>query len=206
MRITLAFLPYFVTLGNIPKYLSKLQTAGTPEKFDIKFMKEVLGFKSNNDQRLIKILKSMEFLDPSGIPLKRYHDFRAEGASSLALASGIRTAYQPLFKRNVNAHTASEEEIKGYVISITGKPSDNDIVRLITASFIGLGKHANWKSVGAPTLTEEDKKNLPKKFEPPSESAELKLSYTIVLNLPATTTKEVYDTLFASLKENLLKS
>jgi hypothetical protein len=206
--MTLPDLPYFQTLGNIPKYFQKIHTAETPDKFDYKFLKEVLGFRSGNDQRLIPVLRSMNFIDSSGIPLKRYNDFRAEGIPSVAIAQGIRDAYQAIFTRNVNAHSSQEEEIKGYVISITGKSSDNALVRLITSSFNDLCKLGNFKDAEKKSpLTEEEKHNLPTIYTGNnSESKDIKLSYTIVLNLPATTTKEVYDTLFSSLKENLLKN
>jgi len=199
-------LPYFYTVSNISKYFNKIHDAETPEKFDSTFLKEVLGFRSGNDQKLITVLKDMEFLDPSGIPLKRYKDFRAESFPSKSLGEGIKTAYQQLFSRNVNANLAPVDEIKGYVVSITGKSSDNTVVRLINSSYNELKKLADFKKTEEKGLTDQEKKNLPAKYEPTSKELDMKLSYTIVLNLPATTTKEVYDTLFASLKENLLKN
>jgi len=201
-------LPYFQVIGNIPKYFSKIKSAGTPNKFDYKFLKDVLGFRSNNDQRIVGILKSMEFIDSTGIPTKRYNDFRSEGIPSATLAQGVKTAYPSLFSRNVDANMALEDEVKGYVLSITGLSEKSSLTRLITSSFMELRKLGDFKKLDDKNdgSKQESKISSVKLESTPSESTDIKLTHTIVLNLPSTTNKEVYDTLFASLKENLLKN
>ncbi len=63
----------------------------------------------------------MGFVDSGGIPTKLYHEFRSEGVPSVCIATGLKNAYREIFTRNVNAHDASDDEIKGYALSISGK-------------------------------------------------------------------------------------
>lgn len=196
-------LPYFAVLGNIPKYFEKIRQAETPaNKFSQEFLKDTLGFKSGNDGRLIPVLKSMKFLDESGHPLQSYRDFRSESTfPSKSIATGIKNAYPMLFARDKEIYKASEDIIKGHIIAITDKGENSAVVRLMTQSFLGLIKLADF--------TEEQKIETTVNVEkiPSSQTVVdggMKLTYTIVLNLPTTTTKEVYDAIFTSLKENLL--
>ena len=196
-------LPYFSILGNIPKYFDRIKEAGTPaDKFSASFVKETLEFKSSNDQKLIRVLKAMKFIDVSGQPLTLYRNFRSETSSkSNAIAEGIKHAYAALYARHANVHKCTEDEIKGHVIGVTDEKEDSTVVRLITKSFIALVDLAKFQSEKSSPLTEDEKQNLPAVQS--STDDKFNLTHTIVLNLPTTTTKEVYDVIFKSLKENL---
>ena len=196
-------LPYFSILNKIPKYFERIREAETPaDRFSISFIKSTLNFSSSNDQRLISVLKAMEFIDDSGHPLRLYRDFRSETLpKSKAVAQGIKNAYAALYARNVNVHECADDEIKGHVIAITDEKEDSDVVRLITKSFSALVNLAEFQSEENSPLTESEKQNLPAVQS--STNNKFNLTHTIVLNLPTTTTKEVYDAIFKSLKENL---
>ena len=51
---------------KIPQYFDTLLTAKAPDKFTVKFMED-LGFKSSNDRQFVNVLKSIGFLDDSGM-------------------------------------------------------------------------------------------------------------------------------------------
>jgi len=195
-------LPYVAVLGNIPKYFERMRQAETPsDRFSIEFLKNTLNFKSGNDTRLIALLKSMKFIDESGNPLQLYREFRSETSfPSKSITSGVKNAYSALFSRDKDIYKADEDAVKGHVIAVTDKGEDAPVVRLITQTFIGLVALSDFKS-DASSL---DQKVQQSKSSEKSNENEVRLTYTIVLNLPTTTTKEVYDTIFASLKENLL--
>lgn len=198
-------LPYCVTLGNIPKYFEKIKQAKVPEKFTYEFLKKTLGFTSGNDQALVPLLKKLGFIDGSGVPLQRYRDFRVDSTSKKAMGEGIRDAYPEIFERNTRAGELGEEEIKEFVKGITELEENNQIIRLITKTFKALVEMADLSEIPKVELqTPKEIINLPVPIKNISGDGELKFTYTIVLNLPSTTSKEIYDTLFKSLKENLL--
>ena len=199
----MAELPYFATLSNIPKYFDSIRKAETPDdKFSTNFVKSTLNFSSSNDLRLISVLKAMEFIDDSGHPLQLYRDFRSETtAKSDAIAKGVKNAYSALYIRNVGVHECAEDEIKGHVIAVTDEKETSNLVRLITKSFVTLVTLANFTPEKSSQLTEGEKPS-PTIIEPPTNN-KFNLTHTIILNLPTTTTKEVYDAIFKSLKENL---
>lgn len=67
-------LPTSYLTGNytkIPQYFETIQNAQAPEKFTVKFIKD-LGFTSSTDTQFINVLKSLGFLDDSGTPTESY--------------------------------------------------------------------------------------------------------------------------------------
>ncbi|EIJ65676.1 hypothetical protein BD31_I2012, partial [Candidatus Nitrosopumilus salaria BD31] len=99
-------LPYFSTLGNIPKYFERIRQAKTPEdKFSPDFVKSTLNFSSGNDQKLIGVLKAMRFIDESNHPLQLYRDFRSETTSPYeSIGKGMKNAFLSLYARDENLH------------------------------------------------------------------------------------------------------
>jgi len=197
-------IPYVNTLGNIQKYFERIRQAKTPEnRFTHEFLKDTLNFKSGNDRKLITLLKNMKFLDDSGNPLQLYREFRSETTfPSKAIATGIKNGFAAIFARNENAFGLGEDEIKGHVLAVTGDTESNSLVRLRTQTFVTLAKLADTSEIKSEKEPIENKQ-LPKLYEA-AVTNQIPLTHTIVLNLPTTTTKEVYDTIFRSLKENLL--
>lgn len=202
-------LPYCGVLGNIPKYFERIKQAETPSnRFSIDFLKDTLGFRSGNDARIISLLKAMKFIDEAGNPLQLYREFRAEPATpSKSIAAGMKNAYSALFARDRDIHKANEDIVKGHIVAVTDRGEGAPIVRLMTQTFLGLAALSDFGPAqsGPSPLTEEERQQLPTVYKKSSNDG-ISLTYTIVLNLPTTTTKEVYDTIFASLKENLLNN
>ena len=198
-------LPYCAILSNIPKYFERIKQAETPNnRFTQEFVKNTLNFKSGNDLRIIPLLKSMKFVDDSGNPLQLYREFRSESSlPSKSIGTGVKSAYSVLFSRDRDIHKATEDVVKGHVIAITGKGENSPIVRLVTQTFMTLVGLSDFTSESTPAPETLSAKQEIQSIEKSKEN-EIQLTYTIVLNLPTTTTKEVYDTIFTSLRENLL--
>jgi hypothetical protein len=192
--------------NQLMKYFEEIRKAETPQdKFSQEFMKNILNFKSGNDMRLIPFLKSMKFIDENGNPLQLYREFRSESDyPSKSLGIGLRNAYAAMFSRDKDVYKADEAQIKGHVMAITGKEETAAIVRLATQTFLAVAKLSNFES----NLSESNEIGKIQGESPPVDKPnigfQMPLTHTIVLNLPTTTTKEVYDVIFTSLKENLL--
>jgi len=68
------------SFSKIPQYFDTLLTARAPEKFTVKFLAD-LSFTSSNDRQFINVLKSLGFLDDSGVPTDRYFRFLDQSCS-----------------------------------------------------------------------------------------------------------------------------
>ncbi|MGP0073632.1 MAG: DUF5343 domain-containing protein [Bryobacteraceae bacterium] len=80
---------YLITTKNLEAFLNALKTAKAPERVNAKFL-TALDFTSSNDRLLIGVLKTLGFIDDSGVPTKRYFDFLDQSRSAAVLAEGIR--------------------------------------------------------------------------------------------------------------------
>ena len=108
---------YLVAAKNLGSFLKALGHAQAPEKMNLKFIED-LGFKSTNDRLFIPLLKAMHFLDDTGKPTARYHQFLDDTQSARVLADGIRDAFSDLFRIVKNAHTLSREQLVGKLKSL----------------------------------------------------------------------------------------
>ncbi|MGB3187418.1 MAG: DUF5343 domain-containing protein [Ornithinimicrobium sp.] len=88
---------YLTSFKNTSAILRAIQAAQAPSRFTQKFL-EGLGFSNTNDRAIINVLKALGFLDDSGVPTQRYHRYLDQTQSALVLASGIRDAYEDLFR------------------------------------------------------------------------------------------------------------
>ena len=87
---------YLLKTSNLEEFLAALQSAKAPERFTMKFLKD-LDFKSSNDRLLIGVLKGLGFLDDGGVPKQRYFDFLDQSEAGRVLAQAIEEAYGDLF-------------------------------------------------------------------------------------------------------------
>jgi hypothetical protein len=113
-----------------------------------------------------------------------------------------------LFNANEYAWKLSKADLQSKFRNLSGAAEDDAIIPTVTSSFLELSKLAKWEG-GAPPRREPDPAGTgtgggtpPPREEPPEG---IRLSYTINLNLPATTEIEVFNAIFKSLRENLLR-
>jgi Family of unknown function (DUF5343) len=123
----------------------------------------------------------------------------------------MRTGYKQIFERNEYAQDMQKPTLKNLIVEITGLKTTDSSVAGVVGTFENLKKFAQWDA-GKEALMAEPKVLTP--IEVPQDltrnnqangSGRLNLSYTINLNLPETSDVEVFNAIFRSLKENLLK-
>jgi hypothetical protein len=102
--------------------------------------------------------------------------------------------------------------LRNLAVEITGLAADNQTVSAIVGTFQNLKSYANFdqpSASGNGKVTVLEKSDPATPTPPPAATVNnasgLNLSYTINLNLPETTDVEVFNAIFRSLKENLLK-
>ncbi|UWQ50062.1 DUF5343 domain-containing protein [Leisingera caerulea] len=214
----MAKLPYVTSSGNIEKALTGIKSAAVPERVTQDFVKTILKIPGGSGDQMTAFLKKIDFADGEGKPSRLYTQFRNPASSGRAMAAAIRFAYQPLYVRNEYMHELDDDDLIGLIVEETGQPHDSSQVKYAFNCIKALKNHATFDQPN-----EADAKNVeevapetPGGFRFPSPSVQegeksngqsigLNLGYTINLNLPATSDQAVFNAIFKSLKENLLR-
>tara|TARA_R110001599_G_scaffold353231_1_gene590929 strand:- start:68 stop:688 length:621 start_codon:yes stop_codon:yes gene_type:complete len=204
-----------VTYGRIDHIVQKIKDAKTPDRFTNDFLKEVIQAKGSNDRAFISLAKRCGLLNQDGSPTDRYKRLRSttQSVSKTAMAEAVKSGYADLYALNEYVHKLSEKDLEGLVLQLTGDEKGSATVNNIVKTFLALRKHADF-DVGAVQVkvsenTEEKNQNSSDEDESNSDvdtdEVKLGLSYQINLILPKTDDIAVFNAIFRSLKENLLK-
>lgn len=208
---------YLTSVKNVDDFFHALQAAQAPDRFTQRFL-ESLEFKSSSDRLLIPMLKSLKFIDDNGAPTQRYFDFLDQSQSGRVLAEAIQEAYSDLFQVNRKAYQMTKAEVQNKLKTLTqGKPSDA-VLGLMSTTFVKLCSLADWETVRKPAPEKEKEKEPEKQKEQEKERGTAReeerehprmklehLAYNIQIHLPESRDPAVYDAIFKSLKEHLLR-
>jgi hypothetical protein len=205
--------PFMNSTGLVTKIFNKMISASQPDRFTQDFLKSRLGFDSGSARPFIPLLKRLGFISTDGTPTPLYGKFRNDGERGRAMATAMRQGYREVFERNEYAHSLDKGKFRQLIIEMTGAESEASMVNAIVGTFFALKAFANFDATDDPAAEETKKKDvvvLEKSDDDPQppplrQSGGLNLSYTINLNLPETADVEVFNAIFRSLKENLLK-
>lgn len=204
--------PFVNAYNGVPTLFQKIKTAAVPPKFTVDFLSTVLDMKSSSYRAMIPLLKKLGFIDAANVPTQAYKDFREDPLSGTVMAERLREAYKSLFQANEYAWKLNKADLIAKVKSLTGAAEDDQYLPSVAGTFLALSKLAKWEG-GAPKkkepLTDDTDKGGSgdggRKREGEFADGRLRLAYTINLNLPATTEVEVFNAIFKSLRENLLR-
>ncbi|MFI5089058.1 MAG: DUF5343 domain-containing protein [Terriglobales bacterium] len=203
-------LPYVNGYGGIPKLFAAIKTASVPPKFTQDYVGTVLNLKSSSYRAMIPLLKKLGFIDASNVPTQAYRDYRDDSLSGVVMAQKIREAYSPLFSAHEYAYKLDKKELESKIKSVTGAGDDDTNLYAVVGTFKELSNLARWDDTTPAPKRQEAVSQL--RGEPEGDGSRksmllegrMGLSYTINLNLPATTEIEVFNAIFKSLRENLL--
>jgi len=157
---------------------------------------------------MIPLLKKLGFVDPNNVPTQAYKDVREDKLAGAVMAERLRETYRALFNANEYIYKLDKKELMAKLRSLIGAAEDDANIPYIAGTFMELSRLARWEGAAKPAKKEKEtedekgdrgggrKEDLQRKFG---------LSYTINLNLPATTEIEVFNAIFKSLRENLLR-
>lgn len=183
--------------ARIGKFFSTIQDVGTPPKVNLPYLKTI-GFKSSNDQYLIGILKSLNFIKQDCVPTETWNKYKDKDKAKEVMASSIRSGYDDLFDTYVDAEKKDKGTIENFFVSKWGVSIT--LGHLMGETFRRLCELADFKA--APELatavppTKEG-------GEVPSGVAPLTVNINIQLQLPATADATIYESLFSALKKHL---
>jgi hypothetical protein len=200
--------PYVNSYGQLSKLFAELKKASVPPKFTHDFMASMLGLKSSSYRAMIPLLKNLGFLDQGNVPTQDYKDFRDESKSGLVLAKRLKETYSDLFTSNEYAYKLGKEELTNKLITILGLSKDDKNIPFVVGTLQELFKLADFTGKHKPTVKKKgiDEGTTSEEMPqgPIEKQRQLGISYTINLNLPATTEVEVFNAIFRSLKEHIL--
>jgi Family of unknown function (DUF5343) len=207
--------PFMNSYGLITKIFDKIISASQPERFTQDFLKTKLGYDSGSARPFIPLLKRLSFISSDGTPTSLYSKFRNKDTRGTAMAQAIRNGYADVYERNEYVHDLDKSKLKNLIIEMTGQEPDSPTVGAVVNTFIALKTYANFEE-HLPQVENGKKaefavvdRNIDERNPSPDQTKQqhmgLNLSYTINLNLPETSDVEVFNAIFRSLKENLLK-
>ena len=199
-------LPYVAVPSTNIKILNKVKEAKTPDRFTADFLETKLGFKGGNSRQFIPLSKKLGLLKSDGTPTDLYKKFRNDSTSGAAMAEALKIGYRDAFERNEYANELDKENFKRLVVEITGLDAKNKVVQLICQTFESLKKFANF-DVKLPEVIKEETISKKEDTGKPIETREfdLNLSYIINLVLPKTDDPAVFNAIFRSLRDTLLR-
>ncbi len=212
----MANLPYVYAVGTLTKMLEKIRSAAVPSTFSQDFVTKTMLMKGGTARATIPFIKKMGLVADDGTPTELYKQFRNEKKSKGAIAAAMRTLYAPLFAMNEKVYELPESEVRGLIVEATGGEKDSQVTKLTVATFAALKGLADFSDATAPQ-DRSSKQPKPESLaipsvigngnQQPSADGEvgINLSYTINLNLPATSDIAVFNAIFKSLKEHLLQ-
>ncbi|MBN8694671.1 MAG: DUF5343 domain-containing protein [Bacteroidetes bacterium] len=211
--------PYLNSTGQLQDLLKKIQEAPPPARFSHDFLFTNLKFtKSGSTLPFIPFLKRIGFISNDGTPSDIYKKFRNpdKKISGNAMAQAIKVAYSNLYSRNEYFHNLNKTDLKNFLIEVLELEANSVTLNALIRTIDTLKLYANFDITSAiETKTLEngiskgehdtDDTDEHKEKRKVSELNGINLSYTINLNLPETSDIKVFDAIFKSLKENLLK-
>lgn len=208
--------PFMNATGLVNKILDKVISAQQPERFTQDFLGTKLGYASGSAKPFIPLMKRIGLLGSDGIPTSLYSQFRNPDTRGAAMAQALRIGYKDVYERNDYAHDLTKDKFKNLIVEMTGLTPTDGMVGAIVNTFFNLKSYANFdqalpdklaaNSKPAQVLDVLKEEQQDGDESPRSKGVGLNLSYTINLNLPETSDVEVFNAIFRSLKENLLKN
>lgn len=202
-------LPYTNSPGIFKKALELIIQAERPDKFGANYMATILKLTGGAARTVPPLLKKMQFIGSDGAPTILYSKFKTDSGRSQAAYEGLKNAFSELFKRNEYIHKADEGVVRDTVVEITGLKKNDQVVRYICATFDSIRSFITGNA-----SSEDDNKKLdvealqPKLRDRDIESPpadRIGLSYQINIVLPETENISVFNAIFKSLRENLLR-
>jgi hypothetical protein len=200
-----AKLPYFTSPGSIKTAFDKIRSAATPSRVTQDFVNTVLLIKGGTGASIPPFLKKIGLVAPDGTPTELYKQFRNPATGGAAIAKAIIHGYSELSRANEYFYKLNEKDLQALIVQMTGLSPDDKVVNLISSTMKALKSYADFDSSSEEETEINPQENSQSTQEiGPSKISGINLSYTINLNLPATSDQAVFNAIFRSLKEHLL--
>lgn len=205
-------LPYLASPGSIKAGLEKIKAAATPDRVTQDFIITKLQIKGGTGSALIPYLKKIGFVASDGSPTAIYKKFRNHATAGSAVAEAVKLGYKELARVNEYFYELNDKDLLALIIQVTGVEEGNQVAKLTLSTLKSLKAFADFESKQVASADRPKEKGGSQTDAGDQQSSSshgdagigLNLSYTINLNLPATSDQSVFNAIFRSLKEHLL--
>jgi hypothetical protein len=204
--------PYTNAPGALKRALDGMLDAPKPSRFTLDFLGDVLKVTGGSAAPIIPIMKRIGFLNSDGSPTELYSRFRTEGGRASAMLSGLKQGYEEAFRRREYAHRLKENEFGDLVLEATGMVKTNPTYRAIMGTWKVLSEYVGDLVDEENPMRADDQERVPEpngdinpNTATHSDGPTIGLSYQINIVLPETTNSEVFDAIFQSLRQHLLR-
>jgi hypothetical protein len=205
-------LPYLASYGSIKTCLDKIKAAATPDRVTQDFVTTKLQIKGGTGAALIPYLKKIGFVASDGSPTDLYKQFRNHATAGSAVAAAVKAGYNALGQVNEYFYELNDKDLLALIVQVTGVEEGNQVAKLTLSTLKTLKAFANFELKEGDANKDAKEGDASKDSGDDKESVKgsasrrrgISLSYTINLNLPATTDQAVFNAIFRSLKEHLI--
>lgn len=207
-------LPYLASPGSLKNALEKIRAAATPPRVTGDFVSTKLQIKGGTGAAIPPYLKKIGFVASDGAPTDIYKRFRNHATSGVAAAEAVKIGYRELAQANEYFFDLNDKDLLALIVQVTGAEADSQVAKL-TLSTLKVVKNFADFNVASETEEQTVSGSLSTNGSAPHPQSlpiqtegrvGLNLSYTINLNLPATSDQAVFNAIFRSLKEHLLSN
>lgn len=192
--------PYTVAPKTLRRFLELVPNKPKPPKVNASTLK-TWGFKSGNDVSILRVLKKVGVLGPSGDPTQAYADYMKTGTGAAALGKQIKLTYEALFQNVKTPEKAQNEELRNF-FNINSSGSERTI-QLQVDTFKALAAYATFGDTD-PLDPEQDDESLAN--DPQSHGRSPAVRIDLHIHLPENKTKADYDAILESIANHLYRN
>lgn len=127
-----------------------------PPRFTQDFLATTLDMPGGGARPVIPYLKRAGFLTSDGTPTELYKRFRNSSLRGAAAVQGLRNAYSDLYVANEYVHDASDKDLKGLIVQVTGLEEGSKLIPAMVASFKTLKAFADFSADPSADLDQEN--------------------------------------------------
>ena len=202
-----SLLPYLASPGSIKTALDKVRSAAVPERVTQDFVQTKLAIKGGTGAAIPPFLKRT--WRPMASQQTSTREFRNASQGGQAMAEAIKIGYKPLGEVNEYFYALDDNKLLDLIVQVTGAEKPAPSTKLTLSTLKALKTYADFEAKDEPTAKAVTVSEPPIINDQPIHAAVtqrvgLNLSYTINLNLPASTDQAVFNAIFKSLKEHLI--
>lgn len=136
--------PYMNATSKIEEFFSRIKRMGAPPSVTKEWL-DSIGFTSQNDRRIKRVLEHIDFIDSSGSRTSKWDDYLEKSKAKTVMAGAIREGYSTLFDTYPDANQRTDEELNSFFWS-TDKTLSPNTVRIMVSTFKALCSMADFSS------------------------------------------------------------
>jgi hypothetical protein len=205
-------LPYMTNHGRIKPVLEKIITAAKPDRLTQDYLDKVFGMPAGTYKTVLPILRRVGIIGADGAPTELYSRFRSEETRPAAVYQALKNGFAELFKRSEHIYAAPDNKLSDIIMETTGLAKGDPVITAIKGTFKAFSSYlpegftaAQLDAVSPPSELVAGEQLGPGREAGFTTGGPVGLSYHINIVLPETKDAEVYNLIFKSLRDNLLR-